>query len=71
MLEPGTKPPDLPQADDGAGQCGEGEMQVGPSFVAHGQAPELVQPGEGALDHPAVPSQLLAALDATPCHAGL
>ncbi len=46
-------------------------MQVGTSLVAHGQAPELVQPGQGALDYPAVSSQLLAAFDAAPCDAGL
>lgn len=39
-------------------------MQVGASLAAHGEAPELVQPGKGALDYPVVPSQRLAVLDA-------
>lgn len=39
-------------------------MQVGVPFVAHQEAAVAVQPGEGALDHPAVAPQLLAGLDA-------
>lgn len=32
-------------------------MELGPSLKANEQSPELVQPGEGALDHPAVTTQ--------------
>ena len=46
-------------------------MQVGMSLIAHDQASELVQQGEGALDDPPVPTQLLAVLDAASCDAGL
>ena len=46
-------------------------MQVGTPLVAYGEAPELVQPGEGALNHPAVPSQPLAALNTAPGDTGL
>ena len=67
----GRKPPYLPRADDGAGQGGEGEVEVGASPVAHGQAPKAVQPGEAALDHLVGPSQLLAALNATSRDVGL
>ena len=37
---------------------------MGASFVAHGQAPEAVEPGERPFHHPAVASQSLARLDA-------
>jgi hypothetical protein len=39
-------------------------MDVGAPFVAHSQAPEAGQPGEGALDHPAVTAESLARVDA-------
>jgi hypothetical protein len=38
-------------------------VDIGQAFVADGQPSEAVQPGEGALDDPAVPPQLLAGLD--------
>lgn len=37
-------------------------MQVRASLVAHCQAPELVQPRQGALEYSAVPSQRLDAV---------
>ena len=36
----GTKPSKLLQADDGAGERGEVQVDVGPSLVADRQAPE-------------------------------
>ena len=45
-------------------------MRIGTALVAHGQAPEQVQPGEGAFDYPAVPSQLLTTFDAAPRDTG-
>ena len=38
-------------------------MDVGPAFVPDGKPSESVQPGQGALHHPAVPAQPLARLD--------
>jgi hypothetical protein len=38
-------------------------MDLGQALVAHFQAAELGQPGEGALRHPAVAAQVLARLD--------
>ena len=46
-------------------------MQAGTVLVAHGQAPEPGQPGEGVFHDPAVPPEPDAALDAVPCNAGL
>ena len=39
-------------------------MDVGTALVADGKAAELVEPGEGALDHPAMASEALRGLDA-------
>jgi hypothetical protein len=35
----------LPDADDGAGECGEGEMDIGTSLVADSKAAKLGKPG--------------------------
>ena len=35
-------------------------MNVRPLFVAHAQAPELIQPGEGSLHHPSPSAQSAA-----------
>ena len=35
-------------------------MHIGPTFIAHTQPAELVQPGECALDHPARQAQMAA-----------
>ena len=63
MLELRTKPPDPTEADDGTGEGGEGEVDVGAALVADRQMPEPGEPGEGALDHPAMSSKARAALD--------
>ena len=53
--EPGTKPSGLPQADDGAGERGEGEMEFGTAFVADAEAPRPGKPREAAFHDPPVP----------------
>ncbi len=65
-LESGTKPLCLSLADDCACEGGEGEVQVGATFVADGETAEAGKPRQGALHDPAVASQALAALDAAP-----
>ena len=47
----------LPVADEGAGQLKQPEVEVGPAFVADAEPLEGVQPGEAALDHPALAAQ--------------
>ena len=66
-----TESRDLAQADHGAGERGQGEVQVSTTLVAHRQAPEPGQPSEGVLDDPTVPLEMGAALDAAPRDAGL
>lgn len=39
-------------------------------FVADGETPELIDPGECPLDHPAMPAELFAAVDAASGNAG-
>ncbi len=70
MLESGTKPFCLSVADEGAGERGEGEMEVGASLIADGEAAEAGQPSERSLDDPAVAAQPFAALDAAPSDPG-
>jgi len=43
---------DSPPADEATAEREEGLVDVGAAVVADEQAAELVQPGEGALDHP-------------------
>src|SRR5438128_8323685 len=50
-------------ADKGGGQREEGLMERIVAFVADQQAAVAVQPGEGALDYPPVPTQALAGVD--------
>ena len=50
--------------DERCSQRREGEMDVGSSLVADGEAAELGEPSQGALDDPPVSPQTLAALDA-------
>lgn len=50
--------------DQGAAQRHEGEVDVGTALVTDHEAPELRQPGERALDDPAVTTQPLRGLDA-------
>lgn len=59
------------KADDGAGQDGEGEVNVGPALVSEGEAPEFREPGECALDDPAMLSEMTTALNALPGNAML
>ncbi|MFB0493751.1 hypothetical protein ABIE45_006407 [Methylobacterium sp. OAE515] len=67
LLERLTKPSfDEAPDDEGCGQRREGEMDVGPSLVANGEATELGEPRQGPIDDPSVPSQPLAALDPAP-----
>ena len=65
ILKLGTKPPDLSHADDGAGENGDGEMEVGTAFVADAEAPEAGEPGEGSFHNPPVSAKMGAALYAT------
>ena len=62
-LELGTEPSDVAQADDGAGEGCEGEVDVGAPLIADGEAAELGKPSEGALDDPAMAPELLAGFD--------
>ena len=66
ILEPLTEPPDLVETDEGAGECGEGEVDVGAAFVSDGETAEAGEPGEGALHHPAVPAEAFGAFDTPP-----
>jgi hypothetical protein len=52
--------------DEGTAELKESLMDVQSSFIAYGQPAEAVEPCEGAFHDPAVPSQLLAAFDASP-----
>src|SRR5512142_806903 len=54
-------------ADEGAGQEDQAGVEVQVAFPADGQAAELVQQGQGLLDHAA---QLAKAFDATPTALG-
>lgn len=65
-LERLTEPPDLLEADEGAVERGEGLVDIGSVFVAHGEAKHAVQPSMGPLDYPAVAAKALAALHAAP-----
>ena len=66
-LERLTKPSfDEAPDDEGGSQRREGEMDVGPSLVADGEATELGEPSQRPLDDPPVTSQPLAALDPAP-----
>jgi hypothetical protein len=52
-----------PKADESTAQGEEGVVDVGTPFVANGQPPILAAPGQGALDHPAMPSQSHTGVD--------
>jgi hypothetical protein len=45
-------------------------VDIVPAFIAHPQAPHLVDPRVGTLHDPAMPTQPLLRLDAGPCDAG-
>ena len=65
VLGSGAKPPDLPDADDRAGERREGEVDVGAALVADGDAAELGEPSQGALDFATVSAETLIAVGAT------
>lgn len=44
-------------------------MDIGATFVADGQPPEAIEPGQGAFHHPAMATQALAGVDALPGNA--
>lgn len=46
-------------------------MDVGSSFIADDETLHLIQPGEGALHHPAVPAQPLTGVDPRACDSAL
>src|SRR5688572_15772137 len=50
---------EVAEAEQGAGQVEESLEQIRPPLVAHAEATKPEQPGEAALDHPAVPPQTL------------
>src|SRR5262245_10880415 len=52
------------EADEGTAEGEEGVMDVRPALIADGQPPEAVEPGQRALDDPAVPTEALAGVDA-------
>jgi hypothetical protein len=47
------RPLEPAEAYEAAGQFEQALVEIGTSFVADAEPFELVQPGEGALDHPA------------------
>src|SRR5260370_27736505 len=63
-LETLTKASKGVQADERRPQTEEGFVDISPSFVAHRQPTEAVQPGQRALSHPPIPPQPLLRLDA-------
>ena len=69
-LERLTEPPNLVEADECAAEDVEGQENVSAALVAHAQAPEAVQPGVGAFHHPAVASEALTVVYATPGNTG-
>jgi putative transposase len=52
VLEPVSKPHEVAPADKRAGEGEEGHMHDRVAFPADAQAPVVVQPREGTLDHP-------------------
>ena len=69
-LERLTEPSELVEADEGAAERGDGEVDVGAAFITHDQATQAGQPGIGALDYLAVAAEALAGMDAAPGDAG-
>src|SRR5215203_3167896 len=52
------------ETDQGTAQGQEGLMDVETTFVPNRQTPVAIEPRQGALDHPAVPTQARAGVDA-------
>jgi serine/threonine-protein kinase len=63
-LERLTKPPHEAHGDENAPEGEERQVDVRAAFVADGEAPEPVEPGKAALDHPTVPAEPRRGLDA-------
>lgn len=61
----------MSEADDSAGEGGEGEVKVGAALVSDAEATEAGKPGEAALHHTPVLSEMSAAVHAVPCDPGL
>jgi len=59
----------LVEADQGAGERRERHVDVDAALIPDGQAAVAGEPGEGALDNPAVSSEMGAALDPAACDA--
>lgn len=51
------------EADECASEEREGQMNIGTSFVADGEATEPGDPCEGSFDDPTMPAEILAAFD--------
>jgi hypothetical protein len=65
-LERLTEPLDEAPADETGGEMMESLEDVSAAFVADGEAAEAAEPSQGTLDHPAMPSQALGAVDPAP-----
>jgi hypothetical protein len=52
------------ETDQGTAQGQEGLMDIEATFVPNRQPPVAIEPRQGALDHPAVPTQARAGVDA-------
>ena len=70
ILEPLTKPLDMAPGDESAAELQEGLVDVGAALITDTQTAHAVQPGESALDNPAVSAQALAGFDAPAGNAG-
>src|SRR5829696_9033642 len=58
-------------ADEDAADVQEGLVDVGAAFIADGEPPKAVEPGKGALDHPAMLSELLTGFNTPARNASL
>jgi len=63
-LASGTEPFEPYPADENTDKRWEGEVEVGASLVADGEATEAGEPSPRAFDDPALAAEVLAALDA-------
>src|SRR5262245_60712304 len=52
------------EAEEGTAEGEEGLMAIGAPLVAHGQAAAAIEPGQRALEHPAMPTEALAGVEA-------
>src|SRR4051794_13536826 len=66
VLDRKTEPLKEAEADRGAGEDEEGEVDVVAALVADHRPAQARDPGQGTLDHPAILAEALAALDAAP-----